>query len=184
MPATLSLTETQIIAALRSVMLDLLPDGMEVIRTEINRVPEPTGPDYATLTPTLRERIETNIDSFIDSQIAGPTATPGRRDSLIPTRITIQIDVYGPASADNAQILYTALRDEYATIAFNALAADVQPLYADEPRQSAFDNGEQQTEFRWSLDMVLQANIIVSTPQDFADEVVIDVQVPVDQIIP
>jgi hypothetical protein len=169
MPATLSLTETQTIAALRSVLIGFLPAGIEVVRGEVNRVAEPVGPDFCVLTPTTRVRLATNIDTFADA----PTATPpvGLRSSLTAMEVTIQIDVHGPASADNAQEIATLLRDEYATIAFTRTGYDVQPLYAEDPRQTPFVNAEQQYEWRWTVDVVLQANPVIGTPQDFADVV-------------
>jgi hypothetical protein len=171
MSATISLTEAQTIAALRTVLLGFLPTGIEVIRAEVNRVPEPEGPDFCLLTPTTRVRLSTNVDSVIDQ----PTAIPpvGLRNSLTAMEVTIQIDVHGPASADNAQAIATLLRDEYATIAFSRTGYDVQPLYAEDPRQTPFENSEQQYEWRWTVDAVLQANPVIGTPQDFADVVTI-----------
>jgi hypothetical protein len=166
---SISLTEKATLAALRSVLLGILPAGLEVIRTEINRVPQPSAPDFVLLTPISRIRLATNIDTWTDA----PEATPpiGTRDSLAATEVIVQVDVHGPSSADNAQIISTVLRDEYATIAFTRLGVEVQPLYAEDPRQSPFENGEQQTEWRWTVDVHLQANPVVTTPQDFADVV-------------
>jgi hypothetical protein len=171
MSATISLTEAQTIAALRTVLLGFLPAGIEVVRAEVNRVAEPAGTDFCILTPTTRVRLATNVDSFIDQ----PTATPpvGLRNSLTAMQVTIQIDVHGPASADNAQEIATLLRDEYATIAFAETGYDVQPLYAEDPRQTPFENAEQQYEWRWTVDVVLQANPVIGSPQGFADKVTI-----------
>ena len=167
MPATISLTETQTMTALRAVLLGIVPAGVEVIRAQQNRVPEPVGPDFVLLTPILRTRLATNVDTYTDAPLAAPPV--GTRNSLAPMQITVQIDVHGPASADNAQMISTLLRDEYGCIAFAATGYDVQPLYADDPRETAFENGEQQTEYRWSVDAVLQANPVIGTPHDFAD---------------
>jgi hypothetical protein len=169
MPATIDLTEAQTIAALRTVLLGFLPSGIEVVRAEVNRVPEPAEADFCILTPTTRVRLATNFETYIDE----PTATPpvGLRTSQVSTEVTIQIDVHGPASADNAQAISTLLRSEYATIAFTQTGLAVQPLHAEDPRQTPFQNAEQQYEWRWTVDAVLQANPVIGTPQDFADEV-------------
>jgi hypothetical protein len=87
------------------------------------------------------------------------------------TKVTVQLDVHGPASSDNAQTIATLLRDDFAVQAFAASGFDVSPLYASEPRQMPFVNGEQQVEERWVIDAVLQCNPVVAMPQQFADEV-------------
>ena len=84
------------------------------------------------------------------------------------TEITVQLDVYGAGSSDNTQIISTLFRDEYACASFSASGYDVQPLYTSEPRQMPFITGENQYEDRWSIDVVLQANPVVTAPQQFA----------------
>jgi hypothetical protein len=51
----------------------------------------------------------------------------------------------------------------------------VAPLLADDPRQMPFVNDQQQTEFRWVLDVQLQVNQIVAVPQQFADAATVNV---------
>lgn len=166
MAATLSLTESQTFAALRTVLLGLLPAGIEIIRAEVNRVAEPVGADFVVMSPTLRDRLATNIETYDDQ----PTAVPpvALRNTEQRTQVTIQLDIHGPASADNAEKISTLFRSEYATKAFAATGAAVQPLYADTPRQAPFINAEDQYEYRWTVDVVLQANPVVGTAQDFA----------------
>ena len=100
---------------------------------------------------------------------AGPYYA-GTQASLQPVEVTLQADVHGPASADNAARIGTLFRDQYGVAAFQASGFDVAPLYASDPRQTAFDNGEQQIEERWSIDLCMQANIAVTTPMQFADQ--------------
>lgn len=228
MAAALSQTEYDALVALRSFLLSILPQGVEVIRSEINRVAEPDSADFVVMTPILRERLSTNVQSYADviltGSIAGSTLTvtainlndlavgqslfgenltastsittlgsgtggvgtytvtpaqtvasqqinAGTRANLQPTKITVQLDVHGPHSADNAQIISTLMRDSYACDQFAQSSTAIQPLYASEPRQSPFMNGEDQMEFRWSVDAVLQTNQSVSVPQEFADQV-------------
>jgi hypothetical protein len=165
MAATIDLTEAQTLTALRSVMLSLLPAGIEVFRAQVNRVPMPIGPDFIEMTPILRERLATNVVTYID------TATPSQhvQNTQQSTQVTVQLDIYGPSSADNAQIITTLFRDTVTCDAFAATGLAVQPLYTGEPHEAPFVNGEMQYEYRWVVDVVLQANPIVTTAQDFAD---------------
>lgn len=170
MSATLSLTQTQEFTALRSFLLSVLPAGVEVIRGQGNRVPEPKGADFITMTAILRDRLETNISAWTDGAFATPPV-PGTRTDLQPTRLTVQLDIHGPNSADNTQIITTLFRSEVATTQFATSGVDVTPLYTSEPRQFNFVDGEQQSEQRWSIDAVMQVNPTVTTTQDFADQI-------------
>jgi len=232
----LNLTEAQTLTALRSFLLAVLPTGTEVARGLDNRVPEPSGSNFITMTPIMRERLETNVDSYdgldiqtltftvltntpalgdrltnagvvasgIVSAVSGlnvvvlPTtgayfavgdsvadttsALPvgtvssvayGGKASLQPTKVTVQLDVHGPTSADNAQIISTLFRDEYAVTQFATSGFDVVPLYADDPKQLPYLNGEQQIEERWSIDAVMQTNPVVTTPMQFMNAIAV-----------
>ena len=168
MTASVSLTESGVFAALRTVLLGWLPSGVEVIRAQGNRVPEPESADFVTMLPVFRQRLATNTTAFVDGFSMGQ---PGTRSDLTPTLFNVQVDVHGPASGENAQIIVALFRSDAASSAFLASSADVQPLYCSDPRQSPFSNGEQQVEEHWSVDLSLQANIAVTTPQDFAGAV-------------
>lgn len=101
------------------------------------------------------------------------------------TQVTVQLDVHGPASADNSQIISTLFRDEYALRNFieqsgigqfqigitQVGGCDIAPLYTSDPRQVPFVNGEQQVEERWIVDSVMEVNSIVTVPQQFATAV-------------
>lgn len=227
MAVTLNFTESSIFTALRSFLLSALPSAIEVVKAQDNRVPEPQGVNFVTMTPILRERLETNVDAYADTAFTGSIAAStltvtaislgtikvgaqllgnnisantfitalgtgtggvgtytvsvsqtvasqsiaaGVVTMLQPTRVTVQLDVHGPASADNVQIISTAWRDSYAVDQFSTSGFDVAPLYASEPRQVPFMNSEQQFENRWVIDVVMQANQIVTVPQQFADQ--------------
>lgn len=235
--SVLSLTEAQTMAALRSFLLGVLPSGVEVIKGQINRVPEPKGSDFTIMWPILQSRLATNRTGFRDVVLTGsiagtvltvsevvqglitdgvtliddiypvmnvavgtyvvgqltgapggigtytvsPTQTlasetlyAGSRDDFEATEITVQLDVHGPRSGDNTKVIETLFRSEYATSAFEATGFAVEPLYADDARQMPFMNAEQQYEYRWTIDLHLQVNPTVSTPQQFATEVVVD----------
>ena len=89
-------------------------------------------------------------------------------NSLQSTKVTVQLDVHGPNSPDNAQIISTLFRDEYAVDNVATSGYDVAPLYCGDPRQVPFLNAEQQIEVRWSMDAVMQANPVVTVSQQFA----------------
>lgn len=95
------------------------------------------------------------------------------------TAATVQLDVHGPASADNVQRITTLFRDDYGCQDFEASGFAIQPLYTSEPAQTPFFNGEQQVEYRWTVDAVLEIRPIVQHPQEFADEVEVALD-PVD----
>lgn len=242
MPATLNLTEAQTLAAMRGFLQSILPftstgsgrgsvivPAVEIVQGQINRVPEPAGADYIVITPMMRTRLATNIDTYNDGAFEGSIAgtelivstmlqgyiavgqsllgagiipgtfiqalgtgsggvgtyvlggqsTPsqiipiqpmfaGSKLLAQPTQVTVQIDVHGPNSADYAQIISTAFRDDYACRAFADTGLDVDPLYADDPKQLPFWNAEDQAENRWSIDAQVQANPIVQVDQQFA----------------
>lgn len=104
---------------------------------------------------------------------SGSVLSCGATTYLQPTQVTVQLDVHGPNSSDNAQIISTLFRDDYAVEFFQASGFDVTPFYADDPKQIAFQNAEQQWETRWVMDAVMQANQIVTVGQQYADNVVV-----------
>lgn len=158
-------TESNVLAVLRTFIMSVLPSAVEVVRGQDNRVPEPQSLDFVVMTPIRRERLETNVDTSTDI-LAGQVAY------MQPTRIVVQLDVHGPGSAENAQIVSTMFRDGYAVDQFAASGFDVAPLHADDPRQMTFVNGEDQYETRWVVEAAVQANqVVTSAPQQFADVV-------------
>ncbi len=101
-----------------------------------------------------------------------------------PTRITIQVDVYGLNSANNVETVSTLFRDDYASLWFQRqgyAASGIGPLDIGQPRQMAFVDAEQNYEERWTVDLALQVNQVVSPSQDFADNAVVS-PVPADII--
>lgn len=220
-------TQSNTLAALRAFLLSILPAGMEVVRGQDNRVPEPQGSDFVTMTPILRERLSTNVPTAADvafiGSITGTTLTVttiqlgtislgatlfgqgiisgttivalgtgtggvgtytvsasqtvaseqmacGTQSILQPTKVTIQLDVHGPNSPDNAQLIATLFRDEYAIQQFATSGYSVVPMYAEDPRQIPFMDGEQQFEDRWVVDCVMQVNAAVTVPQQYASQ--------------
>ena len=226
MTALLSLTESNVITVLRAFLLNVLPGPIEVVQAWDNVVSEPTTADFIVMAPTMRSRIETNIDANADVSFTGSIAAstltissvaygavvvgspvfgvgvaantvitamvsgsggPGTYkvnnaqtigsealaagfwSSLQPTMVTIQLDVHGPNSTDNGQVITTLFRDVFATDFFSTYPYAVTPLYIDDRGLQPFINGEAQYENRWVLDVHMQANIVVSTGLEYAD---------------
>lgn len=71
---SLSLSEAQTFQALRSFLLGVLPVGVEVVRAQTNRVPEPQSADFVTMNILLQERLSTNVDGFADALFVGSIA--------------------------------------------------------------------------------------------------------------
>lgn len=118
------------------------------------------------------------------SQTLGPTAlSAGVKSIMMETQVVYQIDVHGTKSQDNAMIIVALMRDSFGTEYFDNLALGVSPLHADDPKQIVFTDAEQQYEDRWILEALLQANIVLSVPQQYADSVVV-VPVSVDVAYP
>jgi hypothetical protein len=101
----------------------------------------------------------------------------GQHVAMQPTEVVVQLDVHGPFAADNAQIIATMLRDPSTFDTFSASGYDVMALYADDPRQTPFENAESQYEFRWTVDAHLQANQVVGgIGQQFFASLVVNLQ--------
>lgn len=91
------------------------------------------------------------------------------------SRFTLQADVHGPNSADNAQIITTIFRDGAGVDIFAGIRpqGDIVPLYTSDPRQMVFNNEAQQTENRWVAEIELQVNQVVAVGQAYADAVTV-----------
>lgn len=260
MSAGLSLTQSQALTDLRSLLLNFLDPAVEVVLAQDNRVPEPTAANFVLMTPVRRDRIATNIDTYQDCAFVGVIngtvmtvsgmilgkiligatvfgqyvsantkilaqtgGTPGGAGSytIAPSQVTpsgaigqyvigqspmgitvdgvimasggaslmqqtkfiVQLDVHGPASADNGQIISTIFRDPAAYDFLQTLGHDVSPLYADDPRQMPYLNEQQQIEWRWVIEAALQINPLVLIPQQYADTVTI-ILINVDEHYP
>lgn len=242
MPLSISPTQDDIFELLASFITQAT--GIEAIKGQVNRTPEPSSADFAVMWPLRMPRLATNIDSYVDcaftASISGNTMTVTAKDPnfagqiaigstifgvglATPTVVTVlgtgrggtgtysvspsqsigsetmasgqgqllqkaecvvQVDVHGGAEAgDNAQIISTAFRDDYAMEFFSGMNANIAPLYADDPRQMPFIDAEQQYEDRWIVEVHMQVNQTVIVPQDFATAVEVDI-VSVDAAYP
>src|SRR5215475_1385480 len=143
-------TQSQVQTALVSFLASVLPAGVEIVEGQDNRVPEPTANDFIVIWPIRDRRLSTNVDTY-DPTNQTETFTEGVESA-------VQMDVHGPNSSENARLCSMLLRDEYAVNFFAGANAAVTPLHADDPRQIPFLNDQQQIEFRWIVEALLQVN--------------------------
>lgn len=162
-PIPVNLSESGVTTALRAFLLSILPPGVEVRLGQQNRVASPVGP-FVLMTVIQRRQIATN----------GGRYTATGRIVTRQERVTVQISAFGAGAGDCIQRIATLFRDPYATDFFSAQLYPVAPLYAEEPRQVVFINGEDQYEDQWVSDLHLQANYEYTTPQQFADAATVD----------
>ena len=120
----------------------------------------------------------------VSQTLAAETLYAGQRADMVPTEVTIQIDVHGPNSGDNSTIIEGLFRSEVGVVTMGG-GSDWQivPLWIDEAHQVPFVNAESQWEERWTMDARMQINPIIGTPQQFADQVVTTL-IEVDEAYP
>lgn len=173
MSATVSITLDDIYTDLGTfIMATLGLDANHVVQEFNNRVAMPTGP-FVGMRLTTNKRLRTNEGSWIrpDPSADPPVPFPTTYQIEQGIMLNLQLDCYAPQSGDWATILSTLLRDDVGCV---ALAPTCQPLYADNPVRAPLVDGEEQYEDRWIVNARLQYNPVVSTPQDFADTLAID----------
>lgn len=112
----------------------------------------------------------------------------GQIQAVQKTEIIVQLDVHGPNAEDNASIISTLIRDNYAVEQFDAITqandfGTIEPLYAEDPKYLPFINEQQQYEYRWVVEVHLQADQVVSFPQQFASALAIEL-IEVDATYP
>lgn len=97
MPVSISPTQSQINAAMRSFLLGMVPPGVEVVLGEQNRVAEPSGQDFLVFTPMFRNRIATNIDTYVDVTFVGSISGNQLTITSSPTLQNLQVGspIYG-----------------------------------------------------------------------------------------
>jgi hypothetical protein len=104
-------------------------------------------------------------------------------------KVTVQLDFHSQnatTAGDMAQTVSTLFRDEYAVDQFANQPPPnngVVPLYAEDPAQRPFINESQQYEWRWTIDVYVQINQIVTVPQQYADAITVVLK-DVDEVFP
>lgn len=153
MTAVLDINDQDVFRAMVTFFKSFIPDGVEIVQAQDNRVSMPKG-GFIAMNNTGMDRLSFNIDRY--------QPVPQGKTILTPTRYSMQLDFYGPISQTWAMQTVALFRDEYATQIF---PSNIQPLYADDPVQIPLIDGEAQYEQRWKLVASLQYNPILSTLQ-------------------
>jgi len=160
---TLIVTEiAQAQSPLGAGMLIIDGNWPQVIAANTTIIEQLTGPEGSV--GTYRVSVSQNLPS--------QALYVGVRSDLVPTEWTVQLDIHGPNSGNNTKIIEGLFRSDYGTFAIGE-PSDWQlvPLYCDEAREVPFINDQQQYEYRWSMDAVMQINPIIGTPAQFFDQV-------------
>lgn len=100
----------------------------------------------------------------------------GTKQMLEKTEVVYQLDVHAASNgtgADMAQIITVAFRDAYAYDFFDPQVSGVAPLWASDPRLTPFRNDQNQTEWRWVVDVHMQVNAAIVVGQQFAQAIVV-----------
>lgn len=104
---------------------------------------------------------------------ASGTLSAGGKTIRQSSSFTVQIDFHSQeptVASDMAQTIATAFRDPYAVDFINGLSAGaISPLFADDPRFAPFQQENQQFEYRWILEAILQVNQTIRVPAQYAD---------------
>ena len=164
---TLSLTESQTLTALGTFLTAIMPAGVAIVTGQDNRVAAPSASDYLTMTPIAPARLATNETTYADGYLLNPAA-PSTRSDLMRETVTVQVDIHGPGAANNTAIVMAMFRSSYGADLFAGYGYDVAPLYTSNPRQLPFLNESNQIEKRYSIDLVLQCNPVLTVAQQFA----------------
>lgn len=121
------------------------------------------------------------------SYTAGPgTFAAGQLSVVEMVETAIQLGFHSADSAgsDMAQAVHQMLRDPYAVQFIQAINPAIVPLYGSEPRQAPYIDAEDQYEWRWVVEAVLQANItLTGLNQDFVTSINLTL-VDVDVVYP
>lgn len=124
----------------------------------------------------------------ISQTVAPEVMATGQKTIMQENEQLIQLDFHSDdqsRAGDMADTVSTLFRDEFATQHFADQVPNygVSPLHADDSHQRPFFNDQQQAEWVWSVDALLQANVVLFVPAQFADSIDVDV-ISVDATYP
>jgi len=189
MSVSISILETQVYTAVKAFLASQLPTGTPIIKGLPNRTSAPPpAPGFVAMTLITRKRLNTNIDTY-DTVSDDPTTW----DSETHFEVEMQLDIVGDSAFDWCATIESLWRDEVACDAIETslggtpgaagYSPTIDPLYTKDALMAPYEAGEDQYEKRWILRAVLQYNPIVTTPQQFANELGVTV-INVDEAYP
>lgn len=166
-PLPLAGTDDDVFIALKAFVHLVLPDldNRQVVQGLQNNVPMPKGPNFVVIVPMGRVRQSINVHDYRPDD--------GERDTTLQTRIDYNVNFYGPAAPDNAQVFKMLFRDLYGCDFFRPYG--VQPQWADDARQMPLIDDAKQYQQRYLVQAHLQFNPTVSTTQQFADTLAVTI---------
>lgn len=173
--ASISVDQSMLYTALRTFLQGLV--SCPVMQSQQNRVPMPQG-DFILMTGLNAPGLSTDKVTFIPGQ-----SNPGNETHSRSTQWDVQLDCYGPDAADMAALIATTFKTDYAAAALAESDIEIQPLYANDPRQMTIVNSENQYNPRWIVELAFQYNPVVTLPQDFAMSLTV-VPAEVDAVFP
>lgn len=142
-------------------LLLAVPDQVNLFKSHPNMTPTPVG-TYAVIQPGVALRQNQGVRTYDPVNLLQVVERS--------TTYYYQVDCYGPGAPDWANTFSVAWRSLW-SCDNNPAPAVFTPLYADEPVQLNFDNGEKNYEQRFMVKLYLQVNHTVGLPQDFFTQV-------------
>lgn len=85
-------SQSNVQAALQAFLVEVLPDGVDVVSGQGNRVPEPAAGAFVVMTPIRFKRLSTNLDTYADVVFDG---------SVSGTELTISTMLHGSVVTTN-----------------------------------------------------------------------------------
>lgn len=150
---TISIKQDDLLRVIKAFILSLVTQP--VLRTPVNRASMPKG-SFVAMSPGRVKALATN-------------STSGMRNVKRPSQFDCQIDCYGIDAGDTAAMLSIMFRDQYAIEVFESQPLEIVPLYANDAQQMPIVTGEEQYLERWTFEIALQFNPVVSMPAQSAN---------------
>lgn len=166
-------TEDDVFNVLRAFVQSVLPVAADnsspfvMVSGQENRVAEPVDPNYIVFWPLRMPRLSTTVEKLISFGLES-TYTQS-------SQCVIQLDVHGPQAFNNSSIISTMFRSSYAVDFFAGVGDAIAPLFADDPRQMQFTDGEQQYENRYVIEANMQVNQTITAVAQSARELTLGV---------
>lgn len=157
----ISPTESEIYTAVGQWLQSILPAGMAVVQGQQNRNAAPRDP-FAVMVIIGRQRIATNGWTY-DGE--------GTRTLTEQVQVTMQVNLFGPASSNQMQMVTALWRDMQAVDFFRASGVPIAPLTTSTTRQLGFETGERQYDDLWTVDLTMQVTLTTRLPQQFATSI-------------
>lgn len=99
-------SEDNALTALRTFLTQIVPSGCDVVQAQPNRVPEPSGANFVTMTPRSRPRLSTDVSSYSDASfLASISGTDMTVTAVNLGTIAPGLQVFGVGVADGTEIV-------------------------------------------------------------------------------